>query len=73
MAGLFGSVLDSLLGATLQYTGFDRSSGRIVAKPGPSVTHISGLQFLDNNAVNAVSASTTAGLTALLALRIFGL
>jgi uncharacterized membrane protein len=71
MAGLTGSVLDSVLGATLQYSGYDTATGRISSKPGPGVQHISGRPFLSNNAVNAVSASCTALLTALAALWTF--
>ncbi|KXZ46526.1 hypothetical protein GPECTOR_43g963 [Gonium pectorale] len=72
VAGLAGSVLDSLLGATLQFSGYDPATGRIVGRPGPGVMRISGVPILDNNAVNAVSASVTAGLTALVALKTFG-
>ncbi|GIL45896.1 hypothetical protein Vafri_3019 [Volvox africanus] len=72
MAGLFGSALDSLLGATLQYSGYNTLQGRVVSRPGADVVHISGMQLLDNNAVNAVSASLTAVLTALVALKSFG-
>ncbi|EFJ52536.1 hypothetical protein VOLCADRAFT_44503, partial [Volvox carteri f. nagariensis] len=62
MAGLFGSALDSLLGATLQYSGYDTVRGRVMSRPGPDVVHISGMKLLDNNAVNAVSATLTAAL-----------
>ena len=72
IAGLFGSVLDSVLGATLQYSGYDEATGRVTSKPGPGVQHISGLPCLTNNAVNAVSATLTAMVTALAALKIFG-
>ncbi|GLC41178.1 hypothetical protein PLESTB_001529800 [Pleodorina starrii] len=72
MAGLFGSALDSLLGATLQYSGYDTVRGCIVSRPGPDVVTISGRPLLSNNAVNALSASLTAALTALVALKSFG-
>jgi len=70
-AGLAGSLLDSLLGATLQYTGFNTVTGRVTSTPGPGINHISGVAFLDNNMVNMVSASVMSGLTALAAVRLF--
>ncbi len=72
LAGLMGSVLDSVLGASLQYSGYDAHADRVTGKPGPGVQHISGLPILTNNAVNALSASITAAITAYAALKAYG-
>ena len=59
-AGLVGSLMDSLLGATIQFSGYCSERRRMVSKPGPTVTKVSGLNFLSNSAVNFVTASLCA-------------
>ncbi|KAG8851035.1 hypothetical protein FRB96_009517 [Tulasnella sp. 330] len=67
-AGVVGSGIDSILGATFQETRYSTSSKRILtsdatsvnATPTPEIKIISGLNVLTNNQVNIVSSLITA-------------
>ncbi|XP_035473327.1 transmembrane protein 19 [Scophthalmus maximus] len=52
VAGLVGSMLDSFLGAHMQYSGFDSSIGKVVSYESATTQRICGKPILDNNAVN---------------------
>lgn len=58
LAGVAGALLDSVLGATLQYRGRDAETGAITearrTAAGPTERH-SGIAWLDNDAVNLVA------------------
>ncbi|XP_071872832.1 transmembrane protein 19 [Bombus fervidus] len=59
IGGLYGSIIDSFLGAMLQYSGIN-DKGKIVERPGKRVKHICGRQILDNHSVNLLSSVITA-------------
>lgn len=57
--GFVGSMVDSLLGATLQLSLFDAKKRRVVSTRGTGVVHISGVDILDNHQVNLASNCIT--------------
>jgi uncharacterized membrane protein len=67
-AGVGGSLIDSLLGATVQFSGVAVKSGKVVSRHGPGVERVSGLALIGNDAVNAVAAGVTAAIAAACAL-----
>eukprot|EP00112_Aurelia_sp_Birch-Aquarium-sp1_P008998 Seg2007.7 transcript_id=Seg2007.7/GoldUCD/mRNA.D3Y31 product="Transmembrane protein 19" protein_id=Seg2007.7/GoldUCD/D3Y31 len=66
IAGFTGSVVDSILGATMQYSGFCEKERKVVSRPSKDVKHIAGRDILDNHLVNLVSSASTGILTSFL-------
>mmetsp|Transcript_20118 Transcript_20118/g.36171 ORF Transcript_20118/g.36171 Transcript_20118/m.36171 type:complete len:404 (-) Transcript_20118:87-1298(-) len=67
MGGFGGSLLDSLLGATVQATYYDDETKKIAKRSGPTTTKVGGWGFLSNEMVNVVSTAMSALVTALVA------
>jgi len=73
-SSMFGSLLDSYLGAKYQYSGIDSKSGKVVnEKLHAAVTQIpnTGIDLLSNNEVNFIANTVTAFVGGLLSVLIF--
>lgn len=55
LGGFLGSMIDSFLGATLQFSGLN-NKGQLVSQPSQAVKSISGRALLDNHSVNLISS-----------------
>ncbi|KAI8059408.1 integral membrane protein DUF92-domain-containing protein [Gilbertella persicaria] len=73
LAGVGGSLMDSLLGATVQQSLYSKDQKKIVAqgKQGEDIQIISGLPILDNHQVNFVTSVITTSMCALLAHHLY--
>jgi len=72
-AGFVGAMVDSILGATLQYSALDETTNQVISKKMEKLKYISGRDILDGNQVNFLSIIITAFLSAYVAPRFYQL
>nr|XP_022310601.1 transmembrane protein 19-like [Crassostrea virginica] len=73
LMGFLGSTIDSLLGATFQYSGFHKKRKCVVEHSGSDVEYISGMELLDNHSVNLLSSLISALIAPMVAFEIWRL
>lgn len=59
VAGLIGSLFDSLFGAWFQYSGYCTRQKKVVHQPSGTTEHISGVALFDNEGINLLACLLT--------------